>query len=176
LRGGRRLRGRRREPRRADALLLRAPRRDRSERPAGDRGSHDEHPCARVVPPRVGHRRRVSRQHRWVRDRRVSSRAGGAVVDRKLRRDRVAQRLEALDLDALLITRLPNVRYLTGYTGSNGQVVIGRDASVFLTDGRYIAQSAREVPDLERVIYANDFPGTFRASAEELGARRIGFE
>jgi Xaa-Pro aminopeptidase len=97
-------------------------------------------------------------------------------VDRSLRRDRVAQRLEALDIDALLVTRLPNVRYLTGYTGSNGQVVIGRNASVFFTDGRYIAQSAREVPDLERVIYANDFPGTFRASAEELGARRVGFE
>jgi Xaa-Pro aminopeptidase len=97
-------------------------------------------------------------------------------VDRSLRRDRVAQRLAALDLDALLVTRLPNVRYLTGYTGSNGQVVIGRNAAVFFTDGRYIAQSAREVPDLERVIYANDFSGTFRTSAEALGARRIGFE
>jgi Xaa-Pro aminopeptidase len=97
-------------------------------------------------------------------------------VDRNLRRNRVVERLEALDLDALLVTRLPNVRYLTGYTGSNGQVVIGRAGSIFFTDGRYIAQSAREVPDVERVIYSNDFPGTFRASANELGVRRVGFE
>jgi Xaa-Pro aminopeptidase len=97
-------------------------------------------------------------------------------VDRSLRRNRVVERLEALDLDALLVTRLPNVRYLTGYTGSNGQVVIGRGGSIFFTDGRYIAQSAREVPDVERVIYSNDFPGTFRASANELGVRRVGFE
>ncbi|MFL5767663.1 MAG: M24 family metallopeptidase [Actinomycetota bacterium] len=97
-------------------------------------------------------------------------------MDRSLRRDRVVERLEALNLDALLVTRLPNVRYLTGYTGSNGQAVVGRERSVFFTDGRYIAQSSREVPDLERVIYSNDFPGTFRANASELGAIRIGFE
>ena len=97
-------------------------------------------------------------------------------MDRSLRRDRVVARLEELSLDALLVTRLPNVRYLTGYTGSNGQAVIGRTESVFFTDGRYIAQSAHEVPDLERVIYSNDFPGTFRASAHDLGVRRLGFE
>jgi Xaa-Pro aminopeptidase len=69
-------------------------------------------------------------------------------VDRALRRDRVLARLHELELDALLVTRLPNVRYLTVYSGSNGQVVVGRDAGVFFTDGRYIAQSEREVPDL----------------------------
>ncbi len=97
-------------------------------------------------------------------------------MDRALRRDRVVARLHELELDALLVTRLPNVRYLTGYTGSNGQVVVGREASVFFTDGRYIAQSEHEVPDLDRVIYASDFPSYFRKACGDLGVRRVGFE
>jgi Xaa-Pro aminopeptidase len=97
-------------------------------------------------------------------------------MDRSLRRDRVATRLDELQLDALLVTRLPNVRYLTGYTGSNGQAIVGCEKSVFFTDGRYIAQSAREVPDLRREIYSNDFPGTLRSMCSELGFTRVGFE
>ena len=59
-------------------------------------------------------------------------------MDHRSRRERLSERLGALDLDALIVTRLPNVRYLTGFTGSNGQVVVARDGSgVFLTDGRY---------------------------------------
>jgi Xaa-Pro aminopeptidase len=97
-------------------------------------------------------------------------------VDRALRRDRVVARLHELELDALLVTRLPNVRYLTGYTGSNGQVVVGLEQSAFFTDGRYIAQSTREVPDVRREIYANDFLDRLRAVCTELGVRRVGFE
>jgi Xaa-Pro aminopeptidase len=97
-------------------------------------------------------------------------------VDRALRRDRVVARLHELELDALLVTRLPNVRYLSGYTGSNGQIVVGRERSVFFTDGRYIAQSAREVSDLRREIYANDFLAKLVDVCRELGVRRVGFE
>ena len=63
--------------------------------------------------------------------------------------------LRAADVEALLVTDLVNVRYLTGFTGSNAALLIhtdGDDASRFCTDGRYDTQSAAEVPDLERVI------------------------
>ena len=74
-------------------------------------------------------------------------------MDHGLRRGRLAERLVELELEALIVTRLPNVRYLTGFTGSNAQVVIAGDGSaVFLTDGRYGAQSAHEVPDLPRTV------------------------
>ncbi len=77
-------------------------------------------------------------------------------------------------LDGLLVTDLINVRYLTGFTGSNAAVLIrteGDDKSVFCTDGRYELQSAAEVPDLPRKI---DRP----CDAALLGATsgKVGFE
>jgi len=91
------------------------------------------------------------------------------------RRARVAARLSDLEVDAFLVTRLPNVRYLTGFTGSNGQFVLGREGGVFLTDGRYTEQSRHEVPDLDRVTYAA-FPAAFADAARSLEATRVGFE
>ena len=45
-------------------------------------------------------------------------------------------------LDALLITNLHNVRYLTGFTGSNGAVLLFRQkGAIFFTDPRYMVQS-----------------------------------
>jgi Xaa-Pro dipeptidase len=73
------------------------------------------------------------------------------------------------------VTRLPNVRYLTGFTGSNGQVVLGADGGVFLTDGRYTEQSRHEVPDLDRETYPA-FPPAFADAVAKLAATRIGFE
>ncbi|HET7050872.1 MAG TPA: Xaa-Pro peptidase family protein [Solirubrobacteraceae bacterium] len=48
-------------------------------------------------------------------------------------------------VDALLVTNLVNVRYLTGYTGSNGVAVIGASVCTFVTDFRYVEQAAEEV-------------------------------
>ncbi|MEV0072263.1 MULTISPECIES: Xaa-Pro peptidase family protein [unclassified Amycolatopsis] len=58
-------------------------------------------------------------------------------------------------VDALLVTDLLNIRYLTGFTGSNAALLVhagGEAQTVFCTDGRYTTQSASEVPDLERVM------------------------
>jgi Xaa-Pro aminopeptidase len=72
--------------------------------------------------------------------------------DFSARRDRVLERLGD-DVAAMLVTDPLNVRYLTGFTGSNGQLLLGTKP-VFFTDGRYDEQSATQVPDLERVIYS----------------------
>ena len=98
-------------------------------------------------------------------------------MDHGLRRSRLGERLLALGLDALIVTRLPNVRYLTGFTGSSGQVVIGADGSaVFLTDGRYDEQSSHEVPDVPRVAYTDGYPQPLAVACRTLGASRVGFE
>src|SRR5438093_13595470 len=91
------------------------------------------------------------------------------------RRTRLVARLTDLGVDALLVTRTPNVRYLTGFTGSNGQVVLGAERGLFLTDGRYTEQSRREVPELERITYSA-FPPAFREACRSLGVGRVGFE
>lgn len=67
------------------------------------------------------------------------------------RRDRIRERLPELEGDALLVTKLVNVRYLTGFSGSYGQLLIGPE-DVFVTDPRYAEQAAGEVPDCRREI------------------------
>ena len=49
------------------------------------------------------------------------------------------------EVDALLVTSLPNVRYLTSFTGSAGMLLVTPDALVFTTDGRYRMQSAEQL-------------------------------
>ena len=98
-------------------------------------------------------------------------------MDHGLRRARLAERLDEIELEALIVTRLPNVRYLTGFTGSNAQVVVAGDGSaVFLTDGRYGAQSGHEVPDLPRTVYREGYPRPLVDACRTLGVTRAGFE
>ena len=86
--------------------------------------------------------------------------------------------LRAVDVEALLVTDLVNVRYLTGFTGSNATLLLhvdGDAASRFCTDGRYATQSAAEVRELERVIDRGGAVVLARA-ADGLGVTRLGFE
>src|SRR5439155_9081770 len=97
-------------------------------------------------------------------------------VDRSASRSRLAARLDDLGADAFLVTRLPNVRYLSGFTGSNGQLLLTTRDAVFLTDGRYTEQARREVPDLRRGRYTGDFAAVFGRACTDLGVRRVAFE
>jgi Xaa-Pro aminopeptidase len=58
---------------------------------------------------------------------------------------RLRERLAEIDCDAMLVTRMVNVRYLTGFTGSAALVLVLPDEVVFVTDGRYRDQSAEEL-------------------------------
>ncbi len=68
--------------------------------------------------------------------------------------DRAARLLELLpgaEVDLLLINGLVNVRYMTGYTGSNGLALVGPQTRAFVTDFRYVEQAAAEVdPSYDR--------------------------
>jgi Xaa-Pro aminopeptidase len=85
-------------------------------------------------------------------------------------------RLPELEVDALLVTGLSNVRYMTGFTGSNGQVLVTRSEAVFFTDGRYTEQSSHEVPDAERVTYLGAFGPALAEQVARLGVMQLGFE
>jgi Xaa-Pro aminopeptidase len=92
------------------------------------------------------------------------------------RRDRVAKTLPD-DVPALLVTTPKNVRYLTGFTGSNGQLLLSADP-LFFTDGRYTAQSAEQVPDLPREIYSGTtkFGDLLAKQLADRGVTRLGVE
>ena len=59
--------------------------------------------------------------------------------------DKVKNKISKLSLDGLYITNLTNVRYLTGFTGSAGSLLILDNEQHFFTDGRYIEQSKTQV-------------------------------
>lgn len=72
--------------------------------------------------------------------------SGGNLIDFKARIKKVKGYLNKNKLEALLVTNLKNIHYLTGFTGSAGLLVIRNDGSkpLFLTDGRYLIQSQIE--------------------------------
>jgi Xaa-Pro aminopeptidase len=91
-----------------------------------------------------------------------------------------AQELAALlpgaGVDVLLVTELVNVRYLTGYTGSNGLALIGPELRVFATDFRYREQAAEEVgPAFDRHEAPRDLV-TAISDVLASGPVRLGFE
>jgi Xaa-Pro aminopeptidase len=88
------------------------------------------------------------------------------------RGDRLEQQLAERKLDRMLVTDLTNVRYLTGFTGTNGACVCGPGVRLFLTDFRYTERAEAEVEGWETVTVANDWLGGI---AERLQGR-VGFE
>ncbi len=86
------------------------------------------------------------------------------------------ERLEGLlaekELDRFLVTDLTNVRYLTGFTGTNGACVCGPDVRLFLTDFRYTERAAAEVEGWETVTITADW---LKGIAERLEGK-VGFE
>ena len=78
-------------------------------------------------------------------------------------------------LDAVIFSDINNIRYLTGFTGSEGTLLVGQGESVLLVDGRYTLQAAGEVQGVAVSEYKNIFAGIEKA-AKKLGARKLGFE
>ena len=77
----------------------------------------------------------------------------------------------------MLVSDLNNVRYLSGFTGSNAALLVFADdrPAVLATDGRYRTQAARQAPDIQTVIERACGPH-LAGHAVAAGARRLGFE
>ncbi|PWW54161.1 M24 family metallopeptidase [Actinokineospora spheciospongiae] len=89
------------------------------------------------------------------------------------RRDALRKELSDRGLDGLLVTDLLNIRYLTGFTGSNAALLVthSEETTLFCTDSRYTEQSASQVPDLAKVI---DRASALALADKASGA--VGFE
>ncbi len=93
---------------------------------------------------------------------------------------RLRERFAGAEVDALLVTRLPNVRYLTGFTGSAGMVLVTPTDALLVTDGRYQTQSAEQV--VAAGADARVGIGTTQARQREIlgeaaaGTARLGLE
>ncbi|HZU21784.1 MAG TPA: aminopeptidase P family N-terminal domain-containing protein, partial [Terriglobales bacterium] len=99
-----------------------------------------------------------------------------ADMDFLARQRRLAEALERLKLDALLVTHLVNVRYLCGFTGSNGALVATPRRMTLFTDGRYAEQANAETQHARVVITRGPLlPETARA-LQRLRAKSVGIE
>ena len=94
----------------------------------------------------------------------------------------IRYRLTALGLDALVVTSMPNVLYLTNFTGSSAIVVLTADRLLFVTDFRYVAAidrtrgTAAECPALEIERVDSSYDETLAALLDSLPGARVGFE
>jgi Xaa-Pro aminopeptidase len=88
------------------------------------------------------------------------------------RGDRLEGILAEAELDRYLVTDLTNVRYLTGFTGTNGACVCGPGVRLFLTDFRYTERAAAEVEGWEPLTIGSDW---LQGIADRLEGR-VGFE
>lgn len=70
------------------------------------------------------------------------------------------------ELDALLVSNLENVRYLSGFTGTNATLLVTAERAIFLTDFRYTTQAAKQSPGFE-IIDGGSEPR--RALVEAMG-------
>lgn len=97
-------------------------------------------------------------------------------AESRRRADRLEELVRERELDALVVTDLVNMRYLTGFTGTNGLCLVGEGLRTFFTDFRYVEQAERQVAGFERVRGRQDL---LRDACERLAAadaRRVGFE
>src|SRR5262249_51259113 len=100
----------------------------------------------------------------------------------KRRHRLVRESLADASLDALVVTSLPNVLYLTNFAGSSAIAIVDAERIRFLTDFRYVTAIAEtrgtsfECPDLELVMVEGSYDATLAAALGAWPLRRIGFE
>ncbi len=94
-----------------------------------------------------------------------------------------AQRRHALEvefaqskLDHLLVTKPANLYYLTGFGGDAGALVVSREGSSLITDGRFLAQARQETAGIRIVLQKGSLFSSVGALLEAAGSRRAGFD
>lgn len=95
------------------------------------------------------------------------------------RRANLRELLREQGLDAVLVADLLNLRYLTGFTGSNGALLVhaeGEERTVFCTDGRYVEQAGLQVPELNHLIDRSSAVALAALADKDSTYRRTGFE
>lgn len=92
------------------------------------------------------------------------------------RLERLREFMAENGLDGYLVTGPENRRYISGFTGSNGALVIGEKTEIVVTDFRYLTQVQEEAPGFEVRRQEESLWETVAASLKDFGWKRVGFE
>jgi Xaa-Pro aminopeptidase len=92
------------------------------------------------------------------------------------RPESIAAALREREVDLLLVSHLVNVRWLTGFTGSSGAAVVGNGTRRFITDFRYLSQSAEQLDGSWEREIAQDLLEQAAGALPEDGTVRLGFD
>lgn len=101
--------------------------------------------------------------------------SGAAAPFFEARQRRIRESLAPLEVDALLVTEMVNVRYLCGFSGTAGMVLVTPGKCFFLTDFRYGTQAVEQTVGVETHVYKEAL-GFLRELLGGLGVKRLGFE
>lgn len=91
--------------------------------------------------------------------------------------DLIKSRFSEFGIDSFLVKKLPNIRYISGFSGSAGNILITKDKNYFITDFRYKTQSGMEVSkDFEVIIYIQNSMAFMTDLIKSHNLKKIGFE
>ena len=93
-----------------------------------------------------------------------------------MRLTKLRETLTTDGLDAILITQPENRRYLSGFTGSTGVLLISQDQAVLATDFRYYEQVEKQAPDFRLAKVTARFETLLPELIQQVGAKTVGFE
>ncbi|WP_018132448.1 M24 family metallopeptidase [Effusibacillus pohliae] len=89
---------------------------------------------------------------------------------------RLRQQLADQPFDGLLVVKPENRRYISGFTGTAGCLLVTAEDAVLITDFRYTEQAQEQAPDFHVVQHGTSAPETIRSELIRLGIKRLGFE
>ena len=92
------------------------------------------------------------------------------------RLQKLRQSLAQKDFDALLVSQTGNIRYLSGFTGSTGWLLISDSNAYLAVDFRYVEQARKESPDVDVIHIKGDMVSWLPKLTSDLGLKKVGFE
>jgi Xaa-Pro aminopeptidase len=97
-------------------------------------------------------------------------------MNRKNRVQKLRQGLDEKQIDAVFISQPENRRYLSGFDGSAGFLLVTPRDKILATDFRYTSQAKNQAPDYEIFTITNDISKWFPKLVAGLKIKRLGFE
>jgi Xaa-Pro aminopeptidase len=93
-----------------------------------------------------------------------------------MRLEKLRGAIAEMGIESMLVSRAENMRYVSGYTGGDGHLLVTADKAWIITDFRYYEQVSREAPDFELFKMTDGFTKLVPQLIGETGVQQIGFE